>query len=117
LLFSAFTSSKTIRHRAAKAAGAQVQMPERRLQAVEGAGELLPVSVELFTVKSLAYERLRQRIRTCRAQYPTSPGMAWPMATSAFVADRVGPHYDGVPCEDPSLSSSPPADRAPHIRA
>src|SRR3954447_16196024 len=67
-------------------------MPERRLQAVEAAGELLPVSVELFTVKSLAYEGLRQRIRTCRPQYPTSPSMARPTAGSAFVADRVGQH-------------------------
>jgi hypothetical protein len=29
-----------------------------------------------FTLKSLAYERLQQRIHTCRLQYPTSLSMA-----------------------------------------
>jgi hypothetical protein len=96
LLFCAFTSSKTIRHRAAKAGGAQAQIPERRLQAVEAAGELLPMLVELFTFKSSAYERLRQRSRTCRPQYPTSPSMARLTAVLAFVTDRVGQHYDDV---------------------
>ena len=50
----------------------------------------------LFTFKSLAYERLRPRIRACRPQYPTSPSMVRPTAVSAFVADRVGQHYDDV---------------------
>jgi len=48
LLFSGFTSSKTILHRAAKAGGAQAQIPEGRLEAVEAAGELLSAPFELF---------------------------------------------------------------------
>jgi hypothetical protein len=45
-------------------------------------------------LKSLAYERLRQRIRICRPQYPTSLNMARPAAVPAFAAGRVGQHHD-----------------------
>jgi hypothetical protein len=39
LLFSAFTSSKTILHRAGKPGDAQAQIPEWSAQALEAAGE------------------------------------------------------------------------------
>jgi hypothetical protein len=88
--FPAVTSKKSIRHRAAKSVGTQAEIPDWQRQAIEGTSELLSVSVELFTFKSLAYERLRQGIRSCRPQYDAAPdALDYPDVGSATAASAV----------------------------